>query len=300
VKKTPALVALSLLAACSSTPQIVVEPIEPEASLPVEYVAHLSSEALPHFEEEDFGIELVDVTDDVRDPYGQLTERPEEGELDELVEVGCLVVQLPRESARQMLSRCESRLGANLIERSVAEERFEALREHPRVDTMHCPRLSLYHGQRGNLTTSNQVAYIDSFKLEVSGDGEVFIADPVIGVARDGISMDLVIGDREAGEAIPVDLVLHTSELQKPMIETEGRLPGTATPVTVQLPLFATQRLHVAADLSAEQALVIGAVPGVGPDLVQLFLVTVDFHQIFDHDEVVEPDLLEVGFCAPR
>ena len=290
MKKIPALVALSLLVACSSTPQIVVEPIEPAASLPVEYVAHLSTTALPHFEDADFGIELEDITNDVLGPSGQLTEKPEPGEMDELVEIGCLMVQLPREAARQMLSQCESRLGANLIERSVAEERFEALREHPRVDMLHCPRLSLYHGQRGNLTTSNQVAYIDSFKLEVSGDGEVFIADPVIGVARDGLSMDLVIGEREADEAIPVDLTLHTSELQGPMIEAEGRLPGTATPVTVQLPLFATQRLHVAADLSAEQALVIGAVPGGGPDLVRLLLVTADFHQIFDHDEVVEPE----------
>jgi hypothetical protein len=57
-----------------------------------------------------------------------------------------------------------------------------------RMTELTAPMLTVYNTQRANLTVVNQVSYIQDFDVEVAQTA--FIADPVIGVIQDGLTLN--------------------------------------------------------------------------------------------------------------
>ncbi|MHC4547203.1 MAG: hypothetical protein ACYTEZ_00365 [Planctomycetota bacterium] len=102
------------------------------------------------------------------------------------------------------------------------------------------PSLTVYNTQRANITVVNQISFVQDFDVEVAQTS--FIADPVIGVIQDGLSLDVrptVSNDRQY---VTMELRPTIADLVIP-IETFQTLLGAAiaifaaqNPVTIQLP----------------------------------------------------------------
>jgi len=109
------------------------------------------------------------------------------------------------------------------------------------------PSLTVYNTQRANITVVTQISFVQDFDVEVAQTA--FIADPVIGVIQDGLSLDVrptVSNDRQF---ITMELRPTVADLITP-IQTFQTLLGAAiaitaaqNPVTIQLPEI---RLRVA------------------------------------------------------
>ncbi|MEM8883002.1 MAG: hypothetical protein AAGD14_02945 [Planctomycetota bacterium] len=118
---------------------------------------------------------------------------------------------------------------------------LRATEKSARIRELTAPSLTVYNTQRANLTVVNQISFVQDFDVEVAQTS--FIADPVIGVVQDGLTLDVrptVSNDRQY---ITMELRPTVAELQTP-IATFQTLLGAAVggvfsaqnPVTIQLP----------------------------------------------------------------
>lgn len=118
---------------------------------------------------------------------------------------------------------------------------LRATEKSSRIRELTAPSLTVYNTQRANLTVVNQISFVQDFDVEVAQTS--FIADPVIGVVQDGLTLDVrptVSNDRQY---ITMELRPTVAQLRKP-IATFQTLLGAAVggifsaqnPVTIQLP----------------------------------------------------------------
>ena len=105
---------------------------------------------------------------------------------------------------------------------------------------MTAPSLTVYNTQRANLTVVNQISFIQDFDVEVAQTS--FIADPVIGVIQDGLTLDVrptVSNDRQY---ITMELRPTVADLITPIATFQTLLGASIgafsaqSPVTIQLP----------------------------------------------------------------
>jgi len=109
-----------------------------------------------------------------------------------------------------------------------------------RVRELTAPSLTVYNTQRANLTVVNQISFVQDFDVEVAQTA--FIADPVIGVIQDGLTLDVrptVSNDRQyvTMELRPTiaDLVTPIATFQTLLGASIGAF-AAQSPVTIQLP----------------------------------------------------------------
>lgn len=114
--------------------------------------------------------------------------------------------------------------------------RFVERDEH--VTQITAPRITCYDGQRANVSILNQVSYIRDYDVEVQGDE--WIADPVVGVVQEGLTMDLRPVTSKDRRYVTVTASMTWADLHKPIAERKVLLEKAASPVTIQLP-----ELHV-------------------------------------------------------
>jgi general secretion pathway protein D len=117
---------------------------------------------------------------------------------------------------------------------------IRATEKTTRARELTAPSLTVYNTQRANITVVNQISFIEDFDVEVAQTA--FIADPVIGVIQDGLTLDVrptVSNDRQF---ITLELRPTIADLVTP-IQTFQTLLGAAiaiiaaqNPVTIQLP----------------------------------------------------------------
>ncbi len=117
---------------------------------------------------------------------------------------------------------------------------IRATEKTSRARELTAPSLTVYNTQRANITVVNQISFIEDFDVEVAQTA--FIADPVIGVIQDGLTLDVrptVSNDRQF---ITLELRPTIADLVTP-IQTFQTLLGAAiaiiaaqNPVTIQLP----------------------------------------------------------------
>jgi general secretion pathway protein D len=108
------------------------------------------------------------------------------------------------------------------------------------VRELTAPSLTVYNTQRANLTVVNQISFVQDFDVEVAQTA--FIADPVIGVIQDGLTLDVrptVSNDRQyvTMELRPtiVDLVTPIATFQT-LLGASIAFVSSQSPVTIQLP----------------------------------------------------------------
>ncbi|NJN14700.1 MAG: type II and III secretion system protein, partial [Planctomycetes bacterium] len=110
-----------------------------------------------------------------------------------------------------------------------------------KVREMTAPSLTVYNTQRANLTVVNQISFVQDFDVEVAQTA--FIADPVIGVIQDGLTLDVRPTVSHDRQYVTLELRPTIANLVTP-ISTFQTLLGASTlgvvsaqnPVTIQLP----------------------------------------------------------------
>lgn len=250
----------SLLAAsCSSDSEwrrYDVEPIQSLGPLEFDYAGEISSTGLP----EPAGFPRDAAVDD--------------GKESDFLRLRARVVSLPREMSAEVLGPEFTAQQARLVGRAAGETLFERLEAIPHSSVEHAFELKVRRGTSSHASVSNQTAYVESFDLRITG-GLAF-ADPCVRTARDGMQLTLETEDGAAGSVAGYRLELRVSQLQRPIAESKGNLPGLDTPIRVQTPLFTSQALAMRATTSEDEACLLGPIPWFDDDGVLLVLITAD------------------------
>lgn len=228
-----------------------IEPLESFENIELAYDGAVSSRGLP-------GIPLL-----------------ENDQLDgEVVQIECQVFEIDRDSAAQVIGPEQFYLRADRVDRDAAQRLFDELGAEGAHDLALNPILSLHRGGQGHITVTNQTAYVESF--EIRTQGAATIGDPVIGVAHDGLLMEIEAKPGEFGSPLEFHFQLSMAQLQRPIQETTSRMPGLHIPMTIQTPIYATQRIGLDTTLGSSEALLVGPLPAFDGDRPLLILITAE------------------------
>ena len=127
--------------------------------------------------------------------------------------------------------------------------------------TLTAPTITVFNTQRANLTVVNQLSYIQDFDVEVAQTS--FIADPIIGVIQDGLTLDVrptVSNDRHY---ITLELQPTVAKLSEPIPTFATTLGSSFTPVIIQLPELRLQRARTTVRLPDGGSIVIGGLKNI-------------------------------------
>lgn len=100
------------------------------------------------------------------------------------------------------------------------------------------PTVSVYNTQRAFVTVVNQVSFVQDYEVDVATTA--FIADPVIGIAQEGIVLDVRPTISYDRRYITLDVQTTVAELERPFPTITTLLGPNGSPVT-----FATPALRV-------------------------------------------------------
>ncbi len=167
-----------------------------------------------------------------------------------MVLLECRILQCPQEE----LARWTGKADATFALEAPADE-ILAFVARSRGDLVSAPKLLLHPGSKGSLSIADQVAFIEAFKVVQAGQG--LIADPVVGIATEGLEVELTA--RPEGPAVRVDVLATYADVRLESSERELTLPGTQTPVTLQQPVTLLQRVETEGLLAEDRLLMIVA-----------------------------------------
>lgn len=149
----------------------------------------------------------------------------------------------------------ERPLGSAFLTTREDAERFAAEAENTsRATLANSQELCCYEGQHAYVSILNETAYISSFEMNQAEYAA--IADPVVDVLKDGILLR-VVAPSITEESVAVEASLLVSNTIKPIPVVEWVPFEGVSPVTIQRPLVATQKLDFDAELSRDQVLVL-------------------------------------------
>lgn len=121
------------------------------------------------------------------------------------------------------------------------------------VETVTAPRITVYSGERANVTVLEKHSFVTDYELDHPAPG-TFVADPVVTTVTDGLILDL--RPRLKGDTCVLTANLTSSRLKKPVASREIDL-GVGAPVTIQLPCVVTVSRRVVANVPLDATVVI-------------------------------------------
>ena len=127
--------------------------------------------------------------------------------------------------------------------------------------TLTAPRITVYNTQRANLTVVNQLSYIQDFDVEVAQTS--FIADPIVGIIQDGLTLDVrptVSNDRRY---ITLELQPTVADLIEPIPTFATTLASSFTPVIIQLPELRLQQARTTVRIPDKGSILIGGLKNI-------------------------------------
>jgi Flp pilus assembly secretin CpaC len=101
------------------------------------------------------------------------------------------------------------------------------------------PTVSVYNTQRAFVTVVNQVSFVQDYEVDVATNA--FIADPVIGIAQEGIVLDVRPTISYDRKYITLDVQTTVAELERPFPSITTLLGPNGSPVTFSTPALAVQ-----------------------------------------------------------
>jgi type II secretory pathway component GspD/PulD (secretin)/tetratricopeptide (TPR) repeat protein len=127
--------------------------------------------------------------------------------------------------------------------------------------TLTAPVITVYNTQRANLTVVNQLSYIQDFDVEVAQTS--FIADPIVGIIQDGLSLDVrptVSNDRRY---ITLELQPTVADLLEPIPTFATSLASSFAPVIIQLPELRLQQARTTVRIPDQGSILIGGLKNI-------------------------------------
>lgn len=135
------------------------------------------------------------------------------------------------------------------------EALLRAAEKNEKIEVIAAPRLTAFSGQDANVSAINQTSFVQDYDVETTKDGS--IADPIIGVAQEGLVLDLRPIVSANGKHITVELDGTWSTLARPIPSMEIEVLGEHK-VQVQLPEISTSRLKANATMPSGGAALVG------------------------------------------
>ena len=127
--------------------------------------------------------------------------------------------------------------------------------------TLTAPTITVYNTQRANVTVVNQLSYIQDFDVEVAQTSS--IADPIIGVIQDGLTLDVrptVSNDRKY---ITLELQPTVAKLVEPIPTFSTTLGSSFSPVIIQLPELKLQQAKTTVRIPDGGSILIGGLKNI-------------------------------------
>ena len=127
--------------------------------------------------------------------------------------------------------------------------------------TLTAPIITVYNTQRANLTVVNQLSYIQDFDVEVAQTS--FIADPIVGIIQDGLTLDVrptVSNDRRY---ITLELQPTVADLLEPIPTFATSLAAAFAPVIIQLPELRLQQARTTVRIPDRGSILIGGLKNI-------------------------------------
>ena len=118
------------------------------------------------------------------------------------------------------------------------------------------PVVSVYNTQRAFVTVVNQVSFVQGFEVDVAT--AAFIADPVVGVAQEGIVLDVRPTISYDRRYITLDVQTTVAELERPFREITTLLGPNGSPVTFAIPALDVQDAQTTVVIPDGGAVVLG------------------------------------------
>jgi hypothetical protein len=251
-----AVAALALGApSCRTVAPATYATLETRASAPVVYAAELTSHA----------VHLGDL--------GRTWAEVDESELSEtIIDVRARIISLRSADAAGAFGYRAHGKQALVVHRAAAERLVDQMVADGLAREINTPRVAARAGMVASISVINEIAYLESFRVDATDD--VLIADPNVGVAQDGMQLSVLPTPFDAGDSIDLSIELVAASLARPIEAIQARIPGSATPVTLQTPVTMSQRLATVVRLGADDALVLGGLAGEAPDEFVFALVS--------------------------
>lgn len=118
------------------------------------------------------------------------------------------------------------------------------------------PTVSVYNTQRAFVTVVNQVSFVQDFEVDVATNA--FIADPVIGIAQEGIVLDVRPTISYDRKYITLDVQTTVAELERPFPTITTLLGPNGSPVTFAVPTLRVQDAQTTVVVPDGGAVIIG------------------------------------------
>jgi general secretion pathway protein D len=136
-----------------------------------------------------------------------------------------------------------------------------AVEKSAKARTLTAPTITVYNTQRANLTVVNQLSYIQDFDVEVAQTS--FIADPIVGIIQDGLTLDVrptVSNDRRY---ITLEIQPTVADLVEPIPTFATTLAASFAPVIIQLPELRLQQARVTVRIPDKGSILIGGLKNI-------------------------------------
>ena len=127
--------------------------------------------------------------------------------------------------------------------------------------TLTAPTITVHNTQRANLTVVNQLSYIQDFDVEVAQTS--FIADPIVGIIQDGLTLDVrptVSNDRRY---ITLELQPTVADLVEPIPTFATSLASSFGSVIIQLPELRLQQARTTVRIPDKGSILIGGLKNI-------------------------------------
>jgi tetratricopeptide (TPR) repeat protein len=132
---------------------------------------------------------------------------------------------------------------------------LRAVEKSERTEVVVAPKLTVYDGERANVTVLNQISYIYDFDVEIAQAAQ--IGDPLIQTIRDGVVLDVRPIISASRKYITMELRPTVATLRRPIATYQTTL-ANGPPVTIQLPELKIQRVRTTVTMPDNGTLLLG------------------------------------------
>jgi hypothetical protein len=187
------------------------------------------------------------------------------------VRLHCSQYQVDASSLESLVRSSGGRAFACVASRADVQRVLEARIADGSVERSARPSLLVRDGGTASMSITHQQAFVDGF--EIARVGADLIGDPRIATTEEGLTLE-VRARLDPAPSIGVEVAWKQTQLLRPLLEGNVRVPGSGLDVVVQVPLALRQEISSAAELGPDEVLVLGGI--LDGDGVHDMLVVVD------------------------
>ncbi|MBC8328897.1 MAG: hypothetical protein H8E31_09140 [Planctomycetes bacterium] len=126
-------------------------------------------------------------------------------------------------------------LSPEVASKEVLTQRLEQLRAAPDFEERNHLRLVTFERQRASMAVAKSISYVKDYELVTVEPSGASLADPIIGVLKEGLWLKLNGMELTPG-SISLELDFLAREVERPIPTFSTTLAGTQDPVTLALP----------------------------------------------------------------